>query len=53
MSPTERTLKKLRAEGYTCAIVEKWNAHICYADSETNSVCLDGCVKRVKRFAVH
>lgn len=25
MSPTQRTLKKLRKDGYTCAIVEKWN----------------------------
>jgi hypothetical protein len=23
--PTQRTLAKLRADGYTCAIVEKWN----------------------------
>ena len=28
--PTQRTLKKLRAEGYLCAIVEHWNqfAHV-------------------------
>jgi hypothetical protein len=25
MSPTQRSLKKLRAEGWTCAIVERWN----------------------------
>ena len=24
-SPTQRTLKKLRDEGYVCAIVEHWN----------------------------
>lgn len=27
MSPTQRTLKKLRDEGWTAWIVEKWNAH--------------------------
>ena len=27
MTPTQRTLKKLRAEGYTAAVVEKWNPH--------------------------
>src|SRR3990172_10044773 len=29
-SPTQRSLKLLRSEGYTCQIVEKWNffAHI-------------------------
>ena len=27
MSPTQRSLKKLRDEGYTCAITERWNAH--------------------------
>lgn len=27
-SPTERTLKYLRERGYTCFIVEHWNAHI-------------------------
>lgn len=26
-TPTQRTLKALRAEGYKCAIVEKWNPH--------------------------
>lgn len=26
-SPTQKTLKHLRQQGYTCAIVEKWNAH--------------------------
>ena len=26
-SPTERTLKELKEQGYTCAIVEKWNPH--------------------------
>ena len=25
VSPTQRTLKKLKAEGWECAIVEKWN----------------------------
>lgn len=28
MSPTERSLKALRAAGYTAVVVEKWNAHI-------------------------
>lgn len=27
MSPTERTLKQLRADGWRCAVVEKWNPH--------------------------
>ena len=27
LSPTQRTLKALRAKGYTCAIVERWNAY--------------------------
>jgi len=27
-SPTQHTLKALRKAGWTCAIVEKWNAHI-------------------------
>jgi hypothetical protein len=27
MTPTARTLKLLRAEGYTTAVVERWNAH--------------------------
>lgn len=27
-SPTTRTIALLRKYGYTCAIVEKWNAHI-------------------------
>ena len=27
MSPTQRSLKKLRAEGYFVAIVEHWNPH--------------------------
>lgn len=27
MSPTERTLRWLRAEGYIAAVVEKWNPH--------------------------
>ena len=27
MSPCQRSLKKLRAEGYFCAIVEKWNPY--------------------------
>jgi Trm5-related predicted tRNA methylase len=27
MSPTELTLKHLRAEGWTVAVVEKWNPH--------------------------
>lgn len=26
-SPTERTLKALRDDGWLCAIVEKWNPH--------------------------
>lgn len=26
-SPTTRSLKKLKAEGYTAAVVEKWNPH--------------------------
>ena len=26
-TPTTRTLKQLRFEGFTCAIVEKWNPH--------------------------
>jgi len=28
MSPTERTLARLRKDGWTVAIVEKWNAHV-------------------------
>lgn len=27
MSPTERTLKALRADGWAAAVVEKWNPH--------------------------
>lgn len=27
-SPTQRTLKKLRDEGWTAGVVEKWNAHM-------------------------
>lgn len=27
MSPTERTLKRLREMGYLAAVVEKWNPH--------------------------
>lgn len=27
MTPTQRTLKKLRDEGYLAAVVERWNAH--------------------------
>lgn len=27
MSPTQLTLKKLRTDGYTAAVVEKWNPH--------------------------
>lgn len=27
ISPTMRTLAKLRADGWTCAIVERWNPH--------------------------
>lgn len=27
MTPTQRTLKKLKDEGYVTAIVEKWNPH--------------------------
>lgn len=26
MSPTARSLEKLRKDGYTCAVTEKWNA---------------------------
>lgn len=26
-SPTQRTLAKLKADGYLCAVVEKWNPH--------------------------
>ena len=26
-SPTQRSLEKLRAEGYLCQIVERWNPH--------------------------
>jgi len=28
MSPTTRTLEKLRADGWTCAVVEKFNHHV-------------------------
>lgn len=28
MTPTERTLKKLRADGWLPAVVEKWNSHV-------------------------
>ncbi len=28
LSPTERSLQLLRKEGWTVAVVEKWNAHI-------------------------
>lgn len=27
MTPTQRTLKYLRADGWLCAVVERWNAH--------------------------
>jgi len=27
LTPTQRTLAYLREEGYTCAIVERWNPH--------------------------
>ena len=27
MTPTQRTLKKLRDDGYLAAVVERWNAH--------------------------
>ena len=27
LTPTQRTLAYLREEGYTCAIVERWNSH--------------------------
>lgn len=27
MTPTQRTLKRMRDNGRTCAIVEKWNMH--------------------------
>ena len=27
MSPTERSLKALRADGWLCQVVEKWNPH--------------------------
>ena len=29
VSPTARTLKKLRAEGWACDIVERWIGHAC------------------------
>ena len=28
VSPTENTLKRLRKDGYLCAVVEKWNHHV-------------------------
>lgn len=28
MSPTQRSLKKMRDEGWTCAITERWNPHV-------------------------
>lgn len=28
MSPTQRTLAKLKSEGWTCGIVEKFNPHV-------------------------
>ena len=28
MTPTQRSLAKLRKDGWTCAIVEKWNPHV-------------------------
>lgn len=28
MSPTQRSLAKLRKEGWTCAITEKWNSYV-------------------------
>lgn len=28
MSPTQRSLAKLRADGYTCQVVEHWNPHV-------------------------
>ncbi len=47
-SPTQRSLEKLRAEGYLCQIVERWNPHarirqdlfgigdiLCLRDEET------------------
>lgn len=27
MTPTQRSLEKLREDGYTCEVVERWNAH--------------------------
>ena len=27
MTPTQRTLKKLRDDGYLAAVVERWNSH--------------------------
>lgn len=27
MSPTQRTLKHMRKNGYTCAVVERWNPY--------------------------
>ena len=27
-SPTQRSLEKLRSEGYLCQIVERWNPHV-------------------------
>ena len=28
MTPTQRTIRELRNQGYRCAIVEKWNPHV-------------------------
>ena len=33
-SPTQRTLKALRAQGLECAIVEKWNMHARRGDGK-------------------
>lgn len=27
MTPTQRSLAKLKADGYRCAVVERWNPH--------------------------
>lgn len=28
LTPTQRTLRELRAQGRVCAVVEKWNQHV-------------------------
>lgn len=69
MSPTQRTLKALRDQGYRVVIVEKWNPHVrqkqdlygCIdilgiGNGETIAVqCTDGSnlSKRVKKITEH